>query len=247
MKKNNSGGVSAAEQFIYIFNEIDSHLRKISRMDQTASHMFVIDQLAERNKLVRNHKDELKMFARLRNAIVHNPFGSEIDIIAEPHPDIVEKYRALKDQLMHPAMALAAAIPPKRIYSTAMDANAREVMQVMVKRNFSYVPVLDSQNHISGIFSENTVFLYLTRNEVCAVDDRTLINEFAEYLPLDQHVSEHFEFAGKDATLDDVRDLFEQRLAERERLGAVFITEKGRRDEAIMGMLTAWDIAGNNK
>jgi predicted transcriptional regulator len=246
MAKDNKT-LSLAEEFIYIFNEIDSHLRKISKMDQTASHMFVVDQLAERNKLVRNHKEELKMYARLRNAIVHNPFGSEINIIAEPHPDIVEKYRALKDRLMHPTMALAAAIQPKRIYSTTMDANARDVMRVMAKRNFSYVPVLDRQERILGIFSENTVFLYLTRNEICAVDDKTSISEFIEYLPLDRHVSECFEFVAKGAALDDVRDLFERRLDLHERLAVVFITESGRADEPILGMLTAWDIAGNNK
>jgi len=239
--------VTLAEEFIGIFNEVDSFLRKISKMDQTASHMFVVDQLAERNKLVRNHKEELKMYARLRNAIVHNPFGSEIDIIAEPHPDVVVKYRALKDRLMHPAMALSASIQPKRIYSTTMEANALEVMRVMAKRNFSYVPVLDGHSHIIGIFSENTVFLYLTRNEICAVDGKTLISEFVEYLPLEKHASECFEFVGKGATLDDVRDLFERRLDFHERLAVVFITERGRQDEAILGMLTAWDIAGNNK
>jgi hypothetical protein len=86
----------------------------------------------------------------------------------------------------------------------------------------------------------------LTRNEICAVDSKTAISEFAEYLPLDQHVSEYFEFVPKAVSIDDVRDRYEHGLIERKRLAAVFITSTGRRNEPILGMITAWDIAGNN-
>lgn len=244
IKKQNKE--SLADEFVSIFNEVDSYLRKISNYGETVSHMFVIDRLSVKNKAINNYREELKLYARLRNAIVHNPFGSEIEVIAEPHPEVVKKYRFLKEMILNPQTALAAAIKPQKIYSTTMDANAREVMSVMANRNFSYVPVVEAQNRIIGVFSENTVFLYLARNEICAVDAKTAISEFAEYLPLDRHVSECFEFVAKSATLDDVRDLFQWRLDLHERLGAVFITENGRADEAILGMLTAWDIAGSN-
>ena len=246
MKQDNKRE-NAAECFISIYNELDSYFRKVSGLGETVSHMFVIDQLGERNKIVRKHREELKLYARLRNAIVHNPFGSQIEVIAEPHPEVVKNYALLRDQIMDPPSALSVAIRPERIYSTKMEANAREVMQVMARRIFSYVPVLDDQNHIVGIFSESTVFLYLTRNEICTVDNKTSISEFVEYLPLNQHVSEYFEFVGKGANLEDVRDLFEQGLIERKRLGAVFITDRGRKDDSLLGMITAWDIAGNNK
>lgn len=237
---------NTAGEFIAIFNEVDSSLRKISGMGETVSHMFVIDRLSDNNKFIRNHKEELKLYARLRNAIVHNPFGTEINVIAEPHPKIVAKYAALRDGIVNPPAALKYAIPPKKIYSTKIDANAREVMQVMADKAFTYVPVLDEQGGVKGIFSENTVFLYLARNQICAVDDKTSIAEFAEYLPLNQHVSEYFEFVPKEANIDDVRDLFERGLVERKRLAAVFITSNGRANEPILGMLTAWDIAGHN-
>lgn len=238
-------GVDLSKEFIGIFNELDSYLRKISGMGQTVSHMFVVDRLSETNKIIRNHRDELKLYARLRNAIVHNPFGSKIEVIAEPHPEVVKKYKTLQNQIMNPPQALVLAIPPKKIYSTTMDASAREVMRVMAQKIFTYVPVLDDARHIIGIFSENTVFLYLTRNEICAADDDTRIAEFGEYLPLNQHASEYFEFVSKEATIDDVRDLFEKGLVERKRLAAVFITSNGRKNEEILGMITAWDIAGN--
>jgi CBS domain-containing protein len=236
-----------ADEFVGIFNELDARLRKASGMGETVSHMFIIDRLSERDQVIRRYKEEMKLYARLRNAIVHNPFGGKVEVIADPHPEVVKKYRELKDKILNPPPALSVAIKPQRIYSTTMDASAREVMQVMADRMFTYVPVLDKEGHIAGIFSENTVFLYLTRNEICAVDSKTAISEFAEYLPVDRHVSEYFEFVPRAVSVDDVRDRFEEGLVERKRLAAVFITETGRRDEAILGMITAWDIAGNNK
>jgi len=78
------------------------------------------------------------------------------------------------------------------------------------------------------------------------VDRQTLIAEFVEYLPFNQHVSEYFEFVSRNATLDNVRDLFERGRVDRKRLAAVFITEGGRKDDELLGMITAWDIVGNH-
>ncbi len=239
-------GQDAAKEFITIFNEVDSKMRKMSGMGETVSHMFIIDRLSDTNKFIRNHKEELKLYARLRNAIVHNPFGSEINVIAEPHPKVVAKYAALRDGIVNPPPALRFAILPEKIYSTTMGANAREVMRVMADKAFTYVPVLEEDGGAIGIFSENTVFLYLARNEICAVDSTTAISEFAEYLPFSRHVSEYFEFVPKEANIDDVRELFERGMVERKRLAAVFITDNGRNTEPILGMITAWDIAGNH-
>lgn len=233
--------------FLNIYNELDSHFRKISDCGETTSHMFVVDRLSEKNKIVRNHREELKLYARLRNAIIHNPYGDKIDIIADPHPEVVKKYAALRDRILDPPLAMEAAIPVKKIYSTSFEAVARDVMQVMANRIFSYVPVLDDNRRIMGIFSENTVFLYLARNEICAVDSKTRISEFAEYLPLNQHMGEYFEFLDNQATLDGAKDLFEKSLDQRKRLAAIFITGNGRPDGTLMGMITAWDIAGNNR
>jgi CBS domain-containing protein len=207
--------------------------------------MFVVDRLSESNKIIRNYKEDLKLYGRLRNAIIHNPFAAKIETIAEPHPEIVKKYAWLRDEIMNPPTALSAAIGAKRIYSTSIEANAREVMEVMEKRLFSYVPVLDVQGRMVGIFSENTVFLYLIRNEICAIDGKTKIGEFGEFIPMNQHVNEHFQFVGRNTTLTHVKDLFEKGLVERKRLGAVYVTENGNPDESLLGMITAWDIAGN--
>jgi len=136
----NKKPASLAENLISTFNEVDAYLLKISGLDATVSHMFVVDRLGETNKFVRSYKEDLKLYARLRNAIVHNPFGSQIEVIAEPHPVAVDKYRSLKEQLMNPPPALSVAIKPQKIYSTTLAAVARDVMRVMADRGFTLYP-----------------------------------------------------------------------------------------------------------
>jgi len=132
----------------------------MSGMGETVSHMFIIDRLSDTNKFIRNHKEELKLYARLRNAIVHNPFGSEINVIAEPHPKVVAKYAALRDGIVNPPPALRFAILPEKIYSTTMGANAREVMRVMADKAFTYVPVLEEDGGANrNIFRKHGIFV----------------------------------------------------------------------------------------
>lgn len=61
-------------------------------------------------------------------------------------------------------------------------------------------------------------------------------------MPLDAHVSESFSFVDKNCHADMVEDLFKKTPTTDKRLGLVFVTEHGKRDEKILGLISAWDI-----
>ena len=185
--------------------------------------------------------------ARLRNAIIHNPYSETIDPIAEPHPDIVKRYAGLKDRILNPPKVLSIAVPAAKIYSTTMEAKALEVMRVMDKKIYAYVPVLDNNGQIIGVFSDGAVFSYLAKNGSCQVGPDAKVSEFAEFIPIDSHTGESFEFVTPKTTLAEVQDLFEHGLTERKRLGVVYITDSGLQNGQLQGMITAWDLAGSQK
>lgn len=232
------------EEFLTIYNELDSHMRKQLRC-RDASHIFLLDRMAERSYVFRSFKDELKEYARLRNAIVHNPFMRVADPIAEPHFEIVRRYQILKDKILNPPRAMEIAVGVSNIYATTPDANALEAMKVMNQKIYSFVPVLNVRKRIVGVFSENVIFSYLTENEACIIDKNTKISEFGKYIPIEKHSSEYFEFVPKNTLLAGIKDKFENGLTQRKRLGVVYITDNGRSDGLLLGMITAWDMAGN--
>jgi len=236
-----------AEEFLNIYNELDAIMRKWLNCGENVSHMYIIDQLGQRRGPVGTHKEELKLYARLRNAIIHNPYSETIDPIAEPHVTIVKRYAELKEKILNPPKVLAIAVPASKIYSTTMDDYALQIMRVMDKKVYTYVPVLDANGQIVGVFSESAVFSYLVKNEVCKVGADTIIKEFEEVIPIESHASETFEFVTPKTTLAEVQDLFEHGLTERQRLGVVYVTDSGKRAGQLLGMITAWDLAGSQK
>lgn len=230
-----------------IYNELDAAMRRWANFDENVSHMYIIDQLAQRRGVVGAHREELKLYARLRNAIIHNPYSETIDPIAEPHEAIVKRYSELKDRILNPPKVMSIAIPAEKIFSTTMGAKALEVMRVMDKKIYAYVPVLDARGQIVGVFGENAVFSFLAKNGVCQIGADTSVAEFEEFIPINNHTSESFEFVTPKTTLAEVQDLFEHGLTERKRLGVVYVTDNGKQDGQLQGMITAWDLAGSEK
>lgn len=235
-----------SEAFLTIYNELDKYMRVKLDKDLWISHSSLVREMGEHNKLFKRYNDMLCDMARLRNAIIHNPHKRTIDPIAEPHPEIIKLYEGIRDSVLHPALALTAlAVPRKDIFTTTMEASAHFVMKTMNKNSYTHVPVIQGSTLV-GIFSENTVFSYLVRNQVFAMDKEIQIREFAEFIPLDNHESEYFEFVPKGATVVDVEELFIEDIKNRKRLSAVFVTETGLAGEEILGLITPWDLAKDN-
>lgn len=233
-----------AEEFLFVYNKIDRFMRKELNKDERISHTKLIDMMSKKNKLFNNNNEYLKSFARLRNAIVHESYNNIAEPIAEPHEEIITQYKNIMNKVMEPDKALdTVAVQANNIFTANLEDDALEVMKKMQQNTFTHVPVLEN-NKLIGIFSENTIFSYIVDNEALLLGDEIKIKEFEKFIPLDMHESEIFKFVSKDKLLYEVEDMFEEELRDNKRLSVIFITESGKTTEKILGMITAWDIAG---
>ena len=231
-----------SSKFLTIYNELDALFRKKLNVDQNVSHTDLIWKLSKQDYLIKSNKYDLLSFARLRNAIVHNPNREDAHPIAEPHEYIIAQYEMIRDKLLNPTRAISLAILKENIYTTSLDEKVIEVMRTMSDKVYTHVPVIQNDKFV-GVFSENVVFSYLVENEIASVDKDIQIREFKDFLPIEKHSSEIFKFLPRDTLFSDVQELYTKELKIKRRLGAVFITHNGKKDESILGMLTAWDIA----
>lgn len=243
-------GMSNAEQFIAIYNEIDDYMRIQLREKDTVSHTRLIGTMASKGYYVfRNYGKDLEQYAKLRNAIVHNPNSKQYNPIAEPHEIVVLKYQEIFDKVLNPPLALEKlAIKRESIYTTTLHTNTLDVMKTMNSKTYTHVPVIVDEKLV-GVFSENTLFSYIADKEVVFIDELT-INDFIDYLPIHDHVSEIFVFVPRTITVYEIEDIFRREFKDNKKISAIFITEKGREDEKLLGIITPWDIAGyvdNNK
>lgn len=235
-----------ASKFITIYNEIDAYMRRYLKVESNISHSQLVKEMAKGNKIFKNYQGELINFANLRNIIVHNPKMRYADPIAEPHDNTIKFYNDILDKISNPPLALnTIAILANDIYKTTLDNYAIEVIQTMNKNTYTHVPVVEDDK-IIGVFSENTLLSYIADKEEMLLVDDALIKDFLEFIPFDKHQSEGFKFVSKNTLVIDVEEIFREGLSGNKRIATVFITERGTENEKLLGLVTAWDVAGYN-
>lgn len=237
---------SNADRFIMIYNELDEYMRKYLKLDERVPHTELINRMVKESRIFKASEYDLKRYASLRNAIVHNPDKKNADPIAEPHNAVITNYESIKNKVLDPPTALdSIAIRANNIFTATLNSNAMNVMKEMSKNTYTHVPVLN-EGILIGVFSENTLFSYIIKNEAVFIENEIQIKEFEEFIPIHKHQSEYFEFVSKKALVVDIEKIFQIGLKDKKRISVVFITENGNPKEKILGMITAWDLAGYN-
>lgn len=236
--------VILSDQFIHIYNELDSFMRKELKAGDEADHSYMIHEMAKRdNRTFEIYGYELRLFARLRNAIIHNPYQKNAHPIAEPHKNILEKYEYIKNLVIHQPKALSIAVPGPKIFTATLDSSLHQIMKTMLDKAYTHVPVIENGMMI-GVFSENTLFSYLSERKDIIITSDAIIRDLKEFISLEKHLNEYFEFISRDAPLLEVADIFRKGLKDLKRIAVVYITEHGKQLEKPLGMITVWDLAG---
>jgi len=231
-------------EFINIYNEIDNYMRNKLDVGYDVNHWDLIDDLCNLDYVIYKNRRKLKQYAKLRNAIVHES-KKNTNPIAEPHPIIVEEYKKILEHLKNPPDALSIAVPGNKIFTANINDRAIDIITIMNENCYTHVPVFDDDNFV-GVFSENSLFTYLAKNEAIILDSNTTLNEFKDILGIDKHDTEEFLFISKKTCVYEVEELFRRYLSNHKRLAAIFITENGKQNEKLLGLITAWDVAGNS-
>ena len=171
-------------EFITIYNEIDEYMRRELNQDKWISHSELIRRMARTNKVFKAYMDDLLSYARLRNAIVHNPEKRNAHPIADPHDYVIEKYKKIRDSVLSPAIALdTIAVRSENIYTASLDDKVLDVMLTMNKYAYTYVPIIEDERLI-GVFSENTVFSYIVNTGNVLLDKDAKIKSSLNLSPL---------------------------------------------------------------
>lgn len=218
-------------------------MRKRLGIERRFSHVWCIRELAKRNKIVRRHEDDLRSFAELRNAIVHNPDSDRWQPLADPHEGVVQLYERIYQVLADPMTAGRVARPVGRLVAATLDDDLIDVMREMARRGFSQVPILE-EGVVKGVFSESTPAAIVLAHGPLDIREGVTLEEFEDCLGLERAINEHFAFMPSRALAEDVEDAFVRAYSSKKRLGAIFVTQNGEPHERLLGMITASDVAG---
>ena len=176
-----------------------------------------------------------------RNALTHNPKLNDKPIVTLNEgvipflDDVIARIKILPT-------AANILIPRDDVFSGSLSDMIHDVVDTMLVKVFSHVPVLDSDDRVIGVFSESTM---LEMSKAGIRDDgSTTLGDIYQFLPCDKHTAEVFRFVPKNDPIAHLRHLCAEALSKDERIGMFFVTENGKADESLCGILTVWDIAG---
>lgn len=233
---------NTADELLNLYNEIDHFLRKEYKQDKFADHSFLIQELAAKNPVIARHQQVMRAVAQIRNSLVHNPIPAVAQPIIQPDAQLVKTYSDIRTALLNPMKAMSIAIPSQQLFTSTLDAPLSKVIRAMDKNIFTHVPIIENDKMV-GIFSENTLLSYFADAGETIVTDDMKMADFKDFLPLASHRGEKFVFLPRNASLSRVYEVFNEAIKVRHRIGMIFVTEHGKADEKLLGIITAWDLA----
>ena len=188
-------------------------------------------------------RDKLDICRHIRNLMAHSA-NMDGEPVVEPSEPVVDALREVLDFVRRPPLALDYATRGERVLKVNARQKVLRVMEVMEKNGYSHVPVM-KEERFYGVFSVGSVFRYLLKNGGKGVTPETTIRDMRGYLAVEEHI-ENYEFVPATATYIYVRQRFEQVRAKNKRVAVIFITQDGKPDQPLLGMLTPWDVLGES-
>jgi len=148
----------AVQRFIAAFNEIESYFRAALVVDEHVEFGKLVREYVATRHLPLRHQDALLAFARLRNAISHEPYRNGRPI-AYPRPDVVEQIEQLRDLCFKPPTALSV-LGQREVCSVAPGQPISAALEYVSLYDYSQLPVYDGDSYV-GILTTNAIARWL--------------------------------------------------------------------------------------
>lgn len=233
-------GQERAEVFLDLYKQLEETGRSALRLREE-DHESVIVRLEQRGPL-RGYHAELESCRETRNLLQHT---QKIDgqYAVEPSDALVAELRKLIGILRARPRCLDIGVKRQAIFTcTEHDPVTRAIMAIRTK-GYSCVPVMRGKC-VVGAFNARSLLNGIADAQG-RLDANLKFSQITAYTSLDNRGAESFVFISRGTYVDELEAQFEREFSRGRRIAAAFVTEHGKRDEGLLGMLTAWDVLGN--
>lgn len=192
--------------------------------------------------LLSKYRAELDLFRRMRNDLSHNAIG-------EAYPFAVSSacLEALESILQEvKEKAYPYAKKGEDIVFVTPDTEMKEVFKRMSEFHYSYLPLLSSDGRVCGIISSDSVLDLIHKERGRETFSERKVADFSEYFSLEANDQAFFIFIDKNLYFYQLTELLKRYYHDERKLGILFVTEHGRKEEPLIGILTPWDILKNS-
>jgi predicted transcriptional regulator len=219
-----------SEVFIDLFTEIEQKLKEVCGDTFHSNFSELLRKARNLSPIAQQYANDLREYAQLRNAIIHT--RRENFIIAEPHNDVINEIRHIRNLLYNPPRV--SSIIKGVAYIASPKTPIMEVMEVFAKKGFMRCPVLDGNKIICLVTAKTLARWIITKPTNFQNATLESIIPFAD--PDDYIV------VGANSDIVSLIGQFKNSMQKGKYLQAVLVTQHGRPEGPLIGILTPSDL-----
>ena len=221
-----------AGQFLERYREIEEWV--LNNLNVT--EMKELEQMSQYKSI----RSNLAFCRLLRNLLSHYDWskaGNDLVIVTD---QALRQVNNLYYSL-NPMTLMRVAIRVGQIFAPSPEDSVLAAVKVMQRNDYSYIPIVDN-HRIVGVFSTKTLMRLVAENNGIDFSETLKFREIAEFTKLVDEQEAHYGFINPNTTVEDVSLKFQRSKTRKVRLDMLFITDNGRSDGTLQGMVTPVEI-----
>ena len=236
-RRPHMSSIQLTEEFLDKYKQLENTVRNEYNLSNNDS---VINFLIS-NKEFKAIENELDLCRDTRNLLSHNPKING-EYLVYPSEEMIKLLDEVIQKVTKPLKASNVMVKKSELCFRGMQDNVKEAMAAMKEHSYKYIPILED-GVLVGMFSAKTVLDIITSEGVDAFTDDVTFESISKYIAIENVSSKTFAFVGNSTPLCEVKDIFKEDIENKERINIIFVTQHGKSDEKLLGIITAWEIA----
>ncbi|GHW02843.1 hypothetical protein AGMMS50249_6290 [candidate division SR1 bacterium] len=237
-KDNNSAQVMT---YLSLFNEIDKHFDKLLKTEAFLPYNDKLKQIISGqfpvSRYVRLFQNDLKYFGELRNHISHGLKMGEV-MYAIPTQKAIDKLQEFVDNIVNPPLCIQFF--KKDVDNIQLVDTVFSLLQKFKETHYSSMPVYDGVKFL-GVITERGL-LHWVSQQVMQENFINLAKLPVSEVPIFSEKND-FVFVSTEINIYQADEIFTKRRRSGRGLDVMFITQNGRSDEDIVGIVWDKDVA----
>ena len=230
-----------AEIFIEKYKQLEEVVRSTYNLRNSDSISFYLSN----QNIYQRYRDEIRYCQEVRNLLSHKKkIGNEFAV--EPSQQMLDFIDNLIKKIRKRTKCFEVQINESQVCWKSMNDSVKDTIKEMSDKLYTHIPILED-GKVIGVFDENSIFNYLSKQEIIMIEENTTFNDIKEYIGLYDREMEEFIFFSSQSYLEELEKEFEKSYKRGKRIGIAFMTQNGKSCEKLQGIITPWDMIASSK
>ena len=225
-----------AQQFLERYREIEEWVLN----NLNVVEMKDLEQMPQYKSL----RSNLSFCRIIRNLLSHYDWskaGNDMIVVTD---QAVRQVNNLYYSL-NPITLMRIAIRAGQIFAPASTDSVLNAIKVMHRNDYSYIPIVDN-HRIIGVFSIKTLLQIVAEDKIQDLTDRLTFQDILDFIRITENPENQYAFINPNTSVEDASWLFRRSNQRKKKLDVLFITDNGKADGLLQGMLTPANLIGNH-